>query len=112
MNLCQTTFNELEIFITKIFSNLKSLCIIESEDITFLDAYRWEQLILNYFPQLDKFYLLCDDHVDNEQKYLIYTGRLNRFSSSFWIERQCLFEAEVRDTDIEYAIHPYRYIEK
>jgi hypothetical protein len=112
LDLCQTTFNELEIFITKIFPNLKSLFIIGSEDITFLDAYRWEQLILNYFPQLEKFYLIYDDHVDNEQNYPIYTGRPNQFSSSFWIERQWLFEAEVRCVAIEYTIRPYRYIEK
>ncbi|CAF1531561.1 unnamed protein product [Rotaria sordida] len=77
LNLCQTIFNELEIFITKIFPNLKSLSIIESEDITFLDAHRWEQLILNYFSQLEKFYLIYDDYVDNEQKYPIYTRRPN-----------------------------------
>ncbi|CAF1370837.1 unnamed protein product [Rotaria sordida] len=106
LNLSQTTFNELEIFITKIFPNLKSLSIIKSEDITFLDAHRWEQLILNYFPQLEKFYLIYDDYVDNEQKYPIYTRRPNQLSSSFWIERQWLFEAEVRYTHIEYTIHP------
>ncbi|CAF5047626.1 unnamed protein product, partial [Rotaria sp. Silwood1] len=54
LDLCQTTFNELELFITKIFSNLKSLSIIGSRDITF-NADRWKQLILNHFSQLEKF---------------------------------------------------------
>ncbi|CAF3194320.1 unnamed protein product, partial [Rotaria sp. Silwood2] len=107
MNLCQTTFNEMEIFITKIFSNLKTLSIIGSEDITFLDAHRWEQLILNYLPQLENFFMLYDDYVDNEQTYPIYTGRSNQFSSSFWIERQWLFEVDITNAEIEYTIHPY-----
>ena len=47
LDLYQTTFNELELFITKIFSNLKRLSIIGSFDISFLSAYRWKQLILN-----------------------------------------------------------------
>ncbi|CAF4126580.1 unnamed protein product [Rotaria sp. Silwood2] len=104
----QTTFNVLEIFITKKFPNLKSLFISGSDDITFLDAYRWEQLILNNFPQLEKFYLVYDDLLDNEEKYPRFTGRSNQFSSSFWIERQWLLEAEINDTDIEYTIRSYR----
>ncbi|CAF1525585.1 unnamed protein product, partial [Rotaria sp. Silwood1] len=65
LDLCQTTFNELELFITKIFSNLKSLSIIGSRDITFLNAYRWKKLILNHFSQLEKFYLTYYDGINN-----------------------------------------------
>jgi len=112
LDLCQTKFNELEIVIRKAFPDLKSLSIIASEDITFLDAHRWEQLILNHFSQLEKFYLMYDDHINNEQKYPMYTGRSNQFFSSFWFERQWLFEAHIKYTNIEYTIRPYRYIEK
>ncbi|CAF5039801.1 unnamed protein product, partial [Rotaria sp. Silwood1] len=109
LDLCRTKFNELEIFMTtKIFPNLKSLCICGSKDITFLHAYRWEQLILNYFPLLEKFYLIYNDYVDDEQNYPTYTERPNQFSSSFWIQRQWLFEVEVKNISIEYTIRPYR----
>ncbi|CAF3731105.1 unnamed protein product [Rotaria sordida] len=107
LDLHQTTFNVLETFITKKFPNLKSLFIASSNDITFLHAYRWEQLILKNFPQLEKFYFIYDDLLDNEEKYPRFTGRSNQFSSSFWIERQWLFEAEIKDTDIEYTIRSY-----
>ncbi|CAF3770227.1 unnamed protein product [Rotaria sp. Silwood1] len=108
LDLYRTKYNELEIFMTtKIFSNLKSLCIFGSRDITFLYAYRWEQLILNYFPRLEKFYLIYNDYIDDEQNYPIYTERRNQFSSSFWIKRQWLFEVEVKNISIEYTIHPY-----
>ncbi|CAF1464951.1 unnamed protein product, partial [Rotaria sp. Silwood1] len=58
---------------------------------------------------LEKFYFVYDDLLDNEEKYPRFTGRSNQFSSSFWIERQWLFEAEIKDTDIEYTIRPYRW---
>ncbi|CAF1476369.1 unnamed protein product [Rotaria sordida] len=107
LDLRQTTFNVLEIFITKKFPNLKSLFIAGSNDINFLDAYRWEQFILNNFSQLEKFYFVYDDLLDNEEKYRRFTGKSNQFSSSFWIERQWLFEVEIKDTDIEYIIRQY-----
>jgi len=112
LHLYETTFNELEMFITTRFSNLKFLSVITSEDITFLDAYRWEQFILNYFPQLEKFYLIYDDYIDYRQQYPIYTGISNQFFSSFWLERQWLFKAHVKYTNIKYKIRPYRYTEK
>jgi hypothetical protein len=111
LNVCQTTFNELEIFITKISPNLKSLSIIGSEDITFLDAHRWEKLILHNFPQLEKFYLICYDRRDNDNQYPIYSGQANQFSSSFWIQRKLIFDVEIKFTYIGYIIRPYRYIE-
>jgi hypothetical protein len=45
-------------------------------------------------------------------KYPIYPGGQNQFTSSFWIERQWTFEAEIIDESINYFIRPYRYIEK
>ncbi|CAF3670838.1 unnamed protein product [Rotaria sp. Silwood1] len=110
LDLCLTKFKELEIFMTiKIFPNLKSLCIVGSKDISFLHACRWKQSILNYFPQLEEFYLIYndDDDDDDEQNYPIYTERPNQFSSSFWIERQWLFEVEIKDISIKYTIRPY-----
>ncbi|CAF4103996.1 unnamed protein product [Rotaria sp. Silwood2] len=107
LNLRKTKFNELETFITKIIPNLKTLSIIESDDIAFLDAYRWEQLILNYFPKLENFYLLYNDQVNNKEEYPTYIRGMNQFSSSFWIERQWLFEVEVTDIYNEYTIRPY-----
>jgi len=80
------TFNELDIFSTTICSNLKILSVTCSKNIIFLDAYQWERLILQYYPQLEKFYFTYYDHLDNDSQYQIYTERSNKFSSSFWIQ--------------------------
>jgi hypothetical protein len=109
INPYQKTFDELETIITKICSNLKILRIIASDDTSFLDARRWEQLILRYFPDLEKFHLYYHDRID---QHLTYSGRSNQFSSSFWIERQWVLEAEIVGGNIMYSICPYRYIEK
>ncbi|CAF1346962.1 unnamed protein product [Rotaria sp. Silwood1] len=58
IHLFDAKFNEFETFIRKIYSKLKVLrVIIQSKDIDFIDAHRWKQLILQYLPQLEKFYL-------------------------------------------------------
>jgi hypothetical protein len=112
MDLCEITFNQLETFIKNLPVTLKALSFsVQSQDITFLDAHRWKQLILRCFPQLEKFYLKYYDRMDNNNQYPIYSGTLNQFSSSFWIERQWVFKAEIIDKDIKYLVYPNRYIE-
>ncbi len=105
LNLCQTTFDQLEKFCQKLFSNLNLLKIITSNDITYIDAYQWEQFILNSFPRLEKFYFFYYDRAD----FPIIPGKQNQFSSSFWIQRKWLFEVELNYYDIQYAIRPFRY---
>ncbi|CAF3933565.1 unnamed protein product, partial [Rotaria sordida] len=87
-------------------NNLKSI-YLNLYDITFLDAYRLTKLILNSSPQLEKFYFIYYEHLDNEQQYPTFIGRQNQFFSSFWIQRKWIFEDEIRDTDIKYIIRPY-----
>jgi len=112
MDLCEITFNQLETFIKNLPVTLKALSFsVQSQDITFLDAHRWKQLILRCFSQLEKFYLKYYDRMDNNNQYPIYSGTLNQFSSSFWIERQWVFKAEIIDKDIKYLVYPNRYIE-
>jgi hypothetical protein len=106
-------FDEFEILIRKINANLKILRVsIQSQDMNFLNAYRWERLILQSLPQLKEFYLRYHEGVDDQNKYPIYSGEANQFTSSFWIERQWIFEAEIIGTSINYLIRPYRYNEK
>ncbi len=51
-------FDEFQFFIEKINSKLKILHVaFSNQDISFLHAYRWEKLISQNFPQLEKFSL-------------------------------------------------------
>ncbi|CAF2902024.1 unnamed protein product, partial [Rotaria sp. Silwood2] len=102
-------FDEFEIFIRKICSKLKILRVnTRSQDIAFLNAYRWEKLILQSLPQLEEFYLRYYERADSVYKYPIYNGGSNQFISPFWIERQWIFEAEINSESFIYLVHPYR----
>jgi hypothetical protein len=50
--------------------------------------------------------------MSNDNQYEIYSGQVNQFSSSFWIERKWIFDVEIKFVDVVYIIRPYRYIEK
>jgi hypothetical protein len=95
------TFNQFVMFIRKIYSKLKYLSLTSrAKDLNYLNGDRWEELILEYFPQLEKFNLTFD--VYGTSKYI---GKSNRFNSSFWIERQWLLEAKIQ---LDMIIHPYK----
>ncbi len=106
------TFDKFEIFIRRINFKLKVLRMTACQDINYLVANRWEKLILQCLPQLEKFYLEYDEYTDDDFEFPTYPGELNQFTSSFWIERQWIFEAEITSEYMKYSIHPYRYTEK
>ncbi|CAF4485433.1 unnamed protein product [Rotaria sp. Silwood2] len=74
-------FYEFEIIIRKIDAKLKVLRVtVQSQDVTFLNVYRWEELILESFPQLEKFYLRYIENFDREYHY---PGMPDQFISAF-----------------------------
>ncbi|CAF2975458.1 unnamed protein product [Rotaria sp. Silwood2] len=102
-------FDEFEIFISQISSTLKVLFLsTESEDINYLDAILWEQLILKYMPQIEKFDLRYYETIYEDFESPTYFNEPHHFSTSFWIERQWIFEAEISGSAIIYAIRPYK----
>jgi hypothetical protein len=113
MAMNHVKFDEFKILIRKINAKLKVLRVSAyGQDIAFLNAHQWENLILRTFPQLEEFYLRYHDEVGDEYEYPAYPQGPNQFSSSFWIERQWTFEAEIVGESIIFSIRPYRYIEK
>jgi hypothetical protein len=110
------TFDEFESFIRKFECKVKVLhLIINCEDVTYLNAHRWEQLILQSLPQLEEFYLKYYEYLEcrnYEDESLQYLGEPNQFTSSFWMARQWIFETEIDIFNIIYSVRPYRYINK
>jgi hypothetical protein len=74
----------------------------------YLDAHRWEQLISQHLPRLKKFYFKYFDFICEYFQPRTYPEPANQFSSSFWIDRQWILEAETNDEQIIYSIHPYK----
>ncbi|CAF3684731.1 unnamed protein product [Rotaria sp. Silwood1] len=99
-------FDEFEIFIRKIDAKLKILRVTtQSQQINFLSAHRWEQLILMSLPQLKEFYLKYIEFFNEEYQY---SEAANQFVSSFWIDRKWTFEVEIDHESIDYLVRPYK----
>lgn len=106
-----TKFDIVEMFLSKIDAKLKVLSFTtRHEDITYLDASRWKEIISKYFSQLEKFYLKYYASRGNSSPTRLYRGTVNQFASSFWIKRQWIFEVQ-RDLEfITYSVQPYKYL--
>ncbi|CAF3288404.1 unnamed protein product [Rotaria sp. Silwood2] len=104
-------FREFEIVIKKICSTLKILHVeFLAQDVNFLHADCWENLILTSLPYLEELHFIYDEDFCPEDEHL-YSGRLNPFSSPFWIDRRWFFEVEIDSESINYILRPYRWYE-
>ncbi|CAF0843992.1 unnamed protein product [Adineta steineri] len=90
-------------------SKLKILHIIAYShlDITYLYAYRWEKLISQNFPLLEKF-SLCFRESGYGRNCPIYDGERNQFNSPFWIQRNLIFDIEIYEYNIQYYVRSYK----
>jgi hypothetical protein len=102
--------DQFEIFIRRIHPKLKVLVLtISSGEIAYLDAHRWEQLIVQDIPELEKFSLEYCQAFDDMTEYNVYFEESNPFLSSFWLKRQWMFEIEIKYDFVIYTVRPYRY---
>jgi hypothetical protein len=109
IHLSSVSFDQLERLISKIDAKLKILRLdIMSDDRAYVNARRWEQLILHYFSGLEKFYLKYFDFLHNNLQFGTYPKTVNQFFSSFWIERQWILEADTETELTIYSIRPYK----
>ncbi|CAF0979013.1 unnamed protein product [Adineta steineri] len=110
---CYLQFDELDIFIKKISSQLQMLRISTCDDETYLDPDRWERLISKYIPYLRNFYFEYHQLVNDNFQTTSYNELIHRFTSEFWRERRWIFKLEMNVnffflTNVVYSIHPYR----
>jgi len=84
INNCYFNFDEFEIFIKQISSKLRVIRFINrSNDTAYLDANRWERLILRYIPVLCKFDLKFFENLSTSHSFTLYHTRMNQFTTSF-----------------------------
>jgi hypothetical protein len=77
--------------------------------MAYLDAHRWEQLIVQDLPQLEKFSLQYYKLLEDTTESNVYFKESNPFLSSFWLDRQWMFEIELERDFIIYSVRPYKY---
>ncbi len=113
MNKCRLQFVEFEIFIKLISLKLQVLRFTTSENIDFLDADRWQILILQYIPQLRIFEFAYEENISNNFQLDLHHNNIKQFTSSFWKERKWYFQLEIDSSSsinnrIIYLIHSYK----
>ncbi|CAF4079629.1 unnamed protein product, partial [Adineta steineri] len=90
-------------------STLKSFNLVYTErELQYLDFDVWEQLILQNFPQLEKFYFEFSPYTCDEDEFIFDGCVCDQFLSSFWINRQWFVEIVIEPEIISLSIKPYR----
>ncbi|CAF3519024.1 unnamed protein product [Rotaria sp. Silwood1] len=116
LKLEDTSFDEFEYFISYFSHQLKILRLYTQRDIEYLNADRWEQLILCQMSNLHRFdfhhQIITDENILDYHRYHIL---IEKFKSSFWINRKWFFTHQhYKSKDftswiIFYSIQPYRW---
>jgi len=111
-----TCFNQIEILIKYFFQHIQVLRISIKYYKAFLDAKRWEELILTSIPNLKIFDIYFDGTVIMSYTHnpLTFDQLIDQFNSPFWIQRKWFFTYQytyegTSNVGIFYSINPYRY---
>ncbi|CAF1281594.1 unnamed protein product [Rotaria sordida] len=112
LNIDNVLFNGFELLVKNYFHSIEVLRLTTRMDQTYLNANRWEKLILSSMPNLRIF----DFHHDNsvfEDSPVTYHDLVHQFTSQFWIERQWFFTHQHDwrgriESGIFYSTNPYR----
>jgi hypothetical protein len=92
LNRCHLAFDDLESFITTIGSQLEVFRISMDNNMTSLNADRWQQLILRHMPHLRTFVFdYYGPMIEDANGNIACRTLIDQFSSPFWIERQWFF---------------------
>ncbi|CAF1047838.1 unnamed protein product [Adineta steineri] len=102
-------FDTFEMLIKNLNIKLKYFSLkIYTDDMNYLHAFRWENLLLKHLPNLEEFYLKSITTFENNHQPSIYQGKINEFFSSFWCQRQWILEINIDSNEIIYYIHSHK----
>ncbi|CAF2784611.1 unnamed protein product [Rotaria sp. Silwood2] len=114
---CELEFENFEMFITCISSQVQELWITTSNNPAYLNADRWEILISQHIPYLRKFFFLYHEPIHGVFQLQSHHKLIRRFTSLFWIERRWCFELNIENWSddfrhITFVIYPLTYEKK
>ncbi|CAF2033047.1 unnamed protein product [Rotaria magnacalcarata] len=113
MTLYNLEFDDFEEFLLKLCSPLQLFdAKIKSRDRSYLNADRWERFISQNMTSLIRFTFRYSDIIDDEFELTFYHSLINRFTSSFWIDRKWFFKLFIKENELIYSIRPYQYVSR
>ncbi|CAF1294747.1 unnamed protein product [Adineta ricciae] len=108
INKCDMHFDQFKLLIEEISSQLQVLKLFTLDHSSYLDANHWEQIISHHMTKLQKFYFQHRESSDNNHQPKPHHQLINQFTSSFWTDRQWIFDITINNLDFIYSIQPYR----
>jgi hypothetical protein len=113
LDLQFSTFDTFEYLVKNFFRQVQILDISSINDRTYFDVNRWQQLILSHTPHLKILNIHISYTLNYNENIINYQTQLNRFNSSFWLDRQWFFKHHVHKEGYEdcisfFSINPYR----
>lgn len=102
-------FDEFELLVRNYFQQIQVLHFSRNFDEQFLNANRWERLIVSHMPQLRIFDFHCTMSAFDQNKF---DNLINHFHSPFWLERQWFFahgSTSTGDRLTIFSTNPYRF---
>ena len=103
-------FEQLEIFFQQIrCAKLENLSLISgSNDLRYLDADRWEEIIHRYIPHLSRLNFQLSEWFAIDDTDRMMHKQMRQFTRPFWIEHQWKFQLKMTHRRMIYSIHSYR----
>ena len=112
IHTCDVEFDDFEMLIKTISSDLKSLRINVNQNESYFNGDRWKRLITNYMINLHNFDFKYTLDINQLTTKIKLNTSINQFTSSFWIERGWYLEIKIIDNSIIFCISRSRYTEK
>ncbi|CAF1030788.1 unnamed protein product [Adineta steineri] len=102
-------FDRFENLINQFKFHLKTLSLrIWSRNKNYLNACRWERIILQNLPQLEHFSMKYLVRFRNDDQPPLHSDEPNEFLTSFWLQRQWLLKIEIKCNFIICIIDAYK----
>ena len=102
-----SNFDQIELFLTNIVHQLRLFHFSTEFDIAYVNANRWQRLILSRMSKLRTFDIELQPRHNPHQH--VFHFSINQFTSSFWLERRWFFGYEYENSIATfYSIKPHR----
>ncbi|CAF4365997.1 unnamed protein product [Rotaria sp. Silwood2] len=102
-------FDKFEKFLVKLSSQLRILSVtINGSDKNYLNGARFEYIISQHIPYLNKLIFCYTDTIDNDFEIKPCHALVNDFTSLFYLKRQWIFRIFINNDKIIYLIRPSR----
>ncbi|CAF1663456.1 unnamed protein product [Adineta ricciae] len=101
---CYIDFDDFEMLIRKVSSQLEELCVRRDFGMNYLNANRWEMLITDFLPHLKRFTYKCFGSNSRVLEDRNLREVIHRFTSPFWINKRWTLDFVINYVVIYFSV--------